>query len=344
MEDERDVRLRRQIEDLVRSRLVLLEQDISRLQREVNESFTTLLERTDVAAALPESDELLSRISAEVTARVDSAGAESARLGADVALLRDAVVELDEQRTQADVLNALVAGAANFAPRVVLFVVKGANALAWAARGFEDPTNNAVRGLSIPLQSDTVLRAALNSQQTFFGLPDEQSENHLIFSRLDGVQPDRVLAVTLRVRSKPAAVLYADSGNAGSVNIEANELLVHTAGVVIELVSLRTRMTEGAGASSASRPSQPAVSGPLPSTPRASGTLSGFSAPLTAPSGPIEPMPAHGSGDLQSAFRQAEAPVESFAPAPVSVAPASTGRTGPLDDEEKLHNDARRFA
>ena len=59
MEDDREDRLRRQIEEIVRSRLVVLEQDISRVQREVNESFTRLLERTDVATSLPEADELL---------------------------------------------------------------------------------------------------------------------------------------------------------------------------------------------------------------------------------------------------------------------------------------------
>ena len=54
MENEREDRLRRRIEELVRARVGLLEQDISRLQREVNESFTRLLEQTDVAASMPD--------------------------------------------------------------------------------------------------------------------------------------------------------------------------------------------------------------------------------------------------------------------------------------------------
>ncbi len=233
MEKEREVRLRRQIEDIVRSRLGLLEQDISHLQREVNESFTRLLERTDAAANMPDSDEMLTQIEAEVNAQIDQAGAESVRLSADIALLRDSVVELDQQTTQAEVLNALVARAANFAPRVVLFVVKSGNALAWAARGFEEHLgNNSVRGLSVPLQSDTLLRAALNSQQTFYGSPDEQSDNHAIFSRLGNIQPQRALAVPLKVRGKSAAVLYADSADRGegATNVEAIELLVQASG------------------------------------------------------------------------------------------------------------------
>ena len=47
MEKEREIRLRQRIEELVRSRVGTLEQDISRLQREINQSFTQLLERSD---------------------------------------------------------------------------------------------------------------------------------------------------------------------------------------------------------------------------------------------------------------------------------------------------------
>ena len=88
MENERDVRLRRRIEELVRARVGLLEQDISRLQREINESFNGLLERTDVATSQEGEDEAFAQIAAEVTGQIDQAAAESVRLGADIALLR----------------------------------------------------------------------------------------------------------------------------------------------------------------------------------------------------------------------------------------------------------------
>ena len=258
MEKEREVRLRRRIEEMVRARVGSLEQDISKLQREVNESFNRLLEQTDLAAGMPDEDEAFTQLAAEVTAQVDQAGAESVRLGADIALLRDSVAELDEQHTQADVLNALVSRAANFAPRVVLFVVKGGNAVAWAARGLDEGTgNNSVRGMSIALESDTVLRVALSSQQTFYGSPDLQSENQGLFGRLGNVRPQRVLTVPLKVRGKTAALVYADSAERGEVatNVEAIELLAHTAGLVVELVSLRSRMSDGAQPAKQSAPS-----------------------------------------------------------------------------------------
>ena len=358
MENERDVRLRRRIEELVRVRVGLLEQGISRLQGEVNESFNRLLEQTDAAASTTDQDDAFTQIAAELTAQIDQAGAESVRLGADIALLRDSVAELDGQRTQAEVLNALVARAANFAPRVVLFVVKGGNAVAWAARGLDDPTaNTSIRGTSIALESDTVLRAALNSQQTFYGSPDLQSENQGLFGRLGKIHPHRVLTVPLKVRGKTAALIYADSAERGEVatNVEAIELLAHTAGLVVELVSLRARMSEAAQSAKqpatpppaaipppAATPPPPAAepvvaasaglrSGALPETPHASSDFI------------IQPEP---TGDLPppaaapTYFRPTPEPTDPTLQAPTSAMPTS----GPLGEEEKAHNDARRFA
>ncbi|MEK6410631.1 MAG: GAF domain-containing protein [Acidobacteriota bacterium] len=343
MEKEREVRLRRRIEEMVRARVGSLEQDISKLQREVNESFNRLLEQTDVVAAMPGEDEAFTQIAAEVTAQVDQAGAESVRLGADIALLRDSVTELDEQRTQADVLNALVARAANFAPRVVLFVVKSGNAVAWAARGLDDGAgNNSVRGMSIPLQSDTVLRVALNSQQTFYGSPDLHSENQVLFGRLGTIHPQRVLTVPLKVRGKTAALVYADSADRGEVstNVEAIELLAHTAGLVVELVSLRARMSEGTQAPKQQTPAPPAAepaatsatvrSGALPETPRASSDLT----PQPGPSGDLQPPAA------PTYFRPTVEPAVSA----VQSAASEPSASGALGEEEKAHNDARRFA
>jgi hypothetical protein len=391
VEKEREIRLRQRIEELVRSRVGVLEQDISRLQREINQSFTQLLEQTDSAATMPEGDELLGQISAEVTAQVDQAAAESVRLGSDIALLRDSVVELNEQHTQAEVLNALVARVANFAPRVVLFVVKSANALAWTARGLDETVGNAsVRGLTVSLQSDTVLRGALNAQQTFYGSPDQQAENSLIFGKLANLRPQRVLGVPLKVRGKAAAILYADSADRGeaAINVEAIELLVNTAGMVVELVSLRARMVEGAQAKPAAQASAAQAPAPArPVEPPAPSAPPVAAEPPPAPAPPVE-QPAPSAGDWQ--FQAASAPEpppasHAFAPAveppqevqpspppapsrvsgelwgarqsgalsapPVEPsrsaegAPSFTSRSAAdMTDEEKAHNDARRFA
>ncbi len=297
MENERDARLHQHLEELVRSQLGRLEKDISRLQREINESFTNLLEATDAASTLSPTDGVIEQINAEINARVDQVSAQSVQPSGDIALLRDSVTEMDAQRNQAEVLNALVSRAANFAPRVVLFVVKGNNAFAWAARGFDGPEgNNAIRGLSFPLQADTALRVALDAQQTFFDAPDQQAENQLLFSRLGNVKPERVLSVPLKVRQKSAALLYADSGQQGAsaLNFEAIELLVHSAGIVVELVSLRARMSEGAQPASKPTASEP-VSQPVNTTSSLAEVKPAEPEPQPAPpvvSAPVQTLPA----------------------------------------------------
>jgi hypothetical protein len=358
VENEREIRLRQQIEELVRSRVGMLEQDISRLQREVNESFTRLLERTDSAASIPETDEALNQIAGSIAAEIGQASSEGVRRTADVALLRDSVSELNQQQTQAEVLNALVSRAANFAPRIVLFVVKGTNALAWAARGLEDGAGGtSIRGMSVPLQADTALRTALSSQQTFYGSPDEQPENGSIVRRLGSTVPQRLLAVPLRVRGKTAAVVYADSAERGedSTNVEAIELLVNTAGLVVELVSLRSRKpgeTQQARTSESLGEHQPPASGPVPPSaplqarqpapaaisveeqPRSSAPLA--AAPVVHPGfgSPVEAQPSPPSWGARSGQSGASVPQsESFTPTPAKS-----------EEEEKMHNDARRFA
>lgn len=331
MENERDNRLRQQIEELVRSRVGVLEQDISHLQREFNASFTRLLERTDAAASLPDSEPLIAQLAAQVTAEIDQATTSSVRLIADIALLRDSVSELNEQRNQAEVLNTLVARAANFAPRVVLFVVKSGNALAWAARGFDDNvSNNSVRGMSVSLQNDTALRAAVSEAQTCYGAPEQQSENNLLFSRFGNTQPQRVLVVPLKVRGKAAAILYADSADRGesSINVEAIELLVSTAGLVVELVSLRSRM--GDSGSLAREPqAKPAAPFVAPSAP--------LPTPEAAPEPTLEPAqeaaPEPATAEHVQPSVEAETPVE-VAPSVEAAPPAAEEVAPPTPVEE----------
>jgi hypothetical protein len=357
----------RQIEELVRARVSPLEQDISRLQREVNQAFTSLLERTDAAASVPEQDDVLSTIAAGIEGEIGRVSADSARLRSDLALLRDGVDHLGKQTTQAEVLNALIERASSFAPRLLLFVVKADNALGWAAGGTEEPLEkSAVRGIAIPLGTDTILRAALSSQQTFYGSANDQKDNGLVTSRLGQGIPERLLAVPLKVRGKSAAVLYADSSDRGgnSINVEAIELLVSTTGFVVELTSLRTRAGDAAA-----RPAPPQAQAARPGAKDVAAPVEAPSGDLPLPSGPLPAPPApeppaevkqsapaffkpaaepHQSASEPAAVQPPPAVVPQAAePAPVRAPePLRTGplRTGSLDPEEEQHNNARRFA
>src|SRR5262249_19578121 len=155
---------------------------------------------------------------------------------------------------------------------------------------------NAIRSLSISTQSDTILRAALGSGETYYGTADQQPENQIVYGRLGRSVPDRMLAVPLKVRGKPAAGLYAESADRGedSINVEGIELLVNTTGLVVELTSLRARIGE-------STAKQPAAAPPAPQ-PAVTAERAGLgtqqpSAPLPGMSGGLVSPGGQGSGD-----------------------------------------------
>src|ERR1044071_2627822 len=70
---------------------------------------------------------------------IEMAAAESSRAKAssDMAIVKAAIAEINEQKSQAEILKALVNRASSFAPRVAFFVVKGDQAGGWRGRGFE---------------------------------------------------------------------------------------------------------------------------------------------------------------------------------------------------------------
>jgi hypothetical protein len=190
--------------------------------------------------------------------------------------LRSAIDEIDSQRTQSETLTALVRRAAQFAPRVVFFVVKGGDAVGWKASGFENGLNDeTVRQFSVPTAKPSLLQEALTGFCTAVGRSTSPGENSAVLGPYGSPAPERALATPLVVRGKAAAVLYADSGtqSENSINISAIETLMRVASMGIELLPARRgfeppRSTAPiAQASPAAAPAPAQVSAPLATPP-----------------------------------------------------------------------------
>ncbi len=304
-----------------------------------------------------------------LTASAAPAIATSAR-GADFDLLKAAVEEIDAQRTQSDALAALVHRAAQFAPRIVFFVVKSGSAMGWKTSGFTNGLNDeAVRSLNVPINANTLLREALDRQSAAAGGPYSHTDNSIILGRYGTPAAEQAIAVPLVVRGKAAAVLYADAGtqSGSAINLEALEALTRVTSMAIELLPVR-RGTEQA------RPATPpAQTTPTPAPPPAVMEPSPTAMPTVFYGGMGDEPPTR----TQSAF-QAETAQQAFAqtsPAPAPVPPtpppaeermefavaATTARISTEgqateqtteaaspeamnEAEVRAHNDARRFA
>ncbi|HJU54027.1 MAG TPA: hypothetical protein VJ715_05630 [Pyrinomonadaceae bacterium] len=264
--------LRDAVDEYINSRLGGLQQEITRLQSQVNEAFTQLAERAggeadpdhSVAASISE------HIRAAHERGIEEAAAESARTRAssDLAILKAGIEDLSEQHSQSEILSTLVNRAASFAPRVAFFVVKNEQAIGWRARGLEGSVgDDAVRELVLPLSADTPLSDVVRSRNTWSGAPGSNAEDYLLLNHLGSDPPQRMVAIPLIARGRAAAVLYADSAalDADAINLEALETLVRVAGMAVELLVGGGGARPAAAAAPAQQP-QPAAAAAVPET------------------------------------------------------------------------------
>ncbi|HEY0762049.1 MAG TPA: hypothetical protein VGD61_06715 [Pyrinomonadaceae bacterium] len=371
--------LRREIESYLENRLSAVKQEITTLQSLLNESLTTFLERqSDVQMEGSMVAAIQEHLHAAHERGVELAASESSRAKAssDMAIVKSAIQEINDQKSQADILKALVNRASSFAPRVAFFVIKGEQATGWRGRGFEGSVgDDAVQQISFSVNDDTVVGSAAKGLATFSGGPGSHSEDHMIMNRLGEEQPQRVVAVPLKARGRAVAVLYADSAglDAESINLEALETLVAVSGMAVELLSVsRAGAAPKKAVEEAPAPveeAQPAYEpaseyseepAPAPE-PEPEATFSGAETiqgyqpepePVQAESSSfIEPVAAdEPAGVFDDPAMPAEEPASmseeppAWAPAPVEAAPAAPRRRYGQDAElpVEVHGDEER--
>lgn len=374
--------LRHEVETYFEGRLSAIKQEVDALQSLLNESLAGLLNRqSDLQMEGSLATSIAEHLRAAHERGVELAASESSRAKAssDMAIVKAGIFEVNEQKSQADILKALVNRAASFAPRVAFFVVKGGQASGWRGRGFEGTVGDqSVQQISVPIDSDTVLGTAARSLQTWSGGPGSHAEDHLLLNRLGEESAQRIVSIPLTVRGKAVAILYADSAglDSESINLEALETLVRVAGMAVELLSVtQTAATPKRVAEEAPRvPVEEPVASYTPTSeyqaaePVASESDFSGAETIETTYSAAEPGPAQvdeqtpvteyashidHAGEESSTLLGEEPPSWNAEPQPEEPAAAPRRRYGqeaelPVevanDEERRLHNDARRFA
>ena len=373
--------LRREIESYLENRLTAVKQEITTLQSLLNESLSSFLERqTDVQMEGSMVAAITEHLHAAHERGIELAASESSRAKAssDMAIVKSAISEINEQKSQSDILKTLVNRASSFAPRVAFFVIKGDRATGWRGRGFEGTVGDeSIQQISLSMSSDTVVSSAAKALATWSGGPGSHAEDHSLLNRLGEEPPQRIVAIPLVVRGRAVAVLYADSAglDSESINLEALETLVTVSGMAVEILSVsRATPAPKKAAEETAAPVEQPQSSYEPSSeyvePPASAVEPSYSGadtietyePEPAQVEPAEFVDAVPVDEPAGVFDETPAEPASFteelpkwAPAPVEEAPATSprrryGQDAELpvevssDEERRLHNDARRFA
>jgi hypothetical protein len=373
--------LRHELESYIEGRIGGIRQEIAALQSQLNESLSRLLDRqSEVQLDGSVSASILEHLRAAHEQGIDLAVSESSRAKAssDMAIVKAAISEVDEQDSQAGILKVLVNRAASFAPRVAFFVIKGEQSIGWRARGFQGTVgDNAIHQMSFPVAADTSVGHAARSRDSWSGSSSSHPENHLILNRLGEEPPSRIVAVPLVVRNRTVAVLYADSADLDSdaINLEALETLVRVSGMAVELlVSRAAPATQSAAPQAvpverAATPEQPSYTPaveygeitPVVEESAPAAEVKEFEVPpqpqYTAPEVEYQPQPQPHVAEIEATTAPIETPVDISAglvpveePAPATTPRRRYGQDVELpvevasEEERRLHNDARRFA
>jgi hypothetical protein len=357
--------LRHEIESYIEGRLGGIKQEIAALQSQLNESLSRLMDRqSEVQLDGSVASSILEHLRAAHEEGVDFAASESSRAKAssDMAIVKAAISEIEEQQSQADILKILIHRAAAFAPRVAFFVIKGGQSIGWRARGFQGTVgDNVIQEISFPVAADTAVGNAARSCTSWSGGPGSHSEDYLLLNPLGDEPPARIVAIPLVVRDRAVAVLYADSAGLDSeaINLEALETLVHVAAMGVELLAARSAPAQQQTGPQAraeesriqeSRPPQPSAYTPTAEYDEITPVVE-ESAP-TEVVAEIEYEPVVEAEPAQPEARPS-APETPAAPPTAPPSEAPRRRYGadaelPVDvaneEERRLHNDARRFA
>ena len=329
--------LRREIESYLETRMSAVKQEITTLQSLVNESLSTFLERhADVQMEGSMLASITEHLHAAHERGVELAASESSRAKAssDMAIVKSAISEINEQKSQAEILKALVNRAASFAPRVAFFVIKGEQASGWRGRGFEGSVgDDAIQEISFSVNADTVVGSAAKQLATWSGGPGSHSEDHLILNRLGEETAQRIVAIPLKVRGRAVAVLYADSAglDSESISLEALETLVTVSGMAVELLS---------AARGATAPKRIAEEAPAPPEPQPSYEPTSEYTPEPEPQSP--PEPSFSGAETIESYQPAYEETPSYEQA--SVEPASFVEAVPVEEPAGVFEDSSATA
>jgi hypothetical protein len=369
--EELENSLLKSVEAFLNERLQAIEEQLSKLQQDFHDQIARVRETASSTAM--ENTPLASTIAGHLqTAREQKLSGSAAPAPMDLSALKNGIKEIQNERTQSDVLTALLRAGARFADRTVLFVVKGNQAIAWRAcqanRGSVEPVSGVAASLT---EENVVGRAAQTRSIEIAALAGANGRG--LIAQLGG-DAQQAVAIPLVVRNKVVAVLYADSAwpHPGAIQLEALEVLERVATMAVELVSPRLAQTQPASIQSqpAAEPVREVAAIPVAAEAAAEETQApaevSDAQPSEAESAAVETIEAAPvSESTEPPIAEAPAPEPSAteaAPVP-SPEPASfTPHSAPLggarrfgsseadlpvdvsDEERRLHNDARRFA
>ncbi|HOW45151.1 MAG TPA: hypothetical protein PK919_08275 [Candidatus Aminicenantes bacterium] len=220
------------------------------VEKVINEKVQLLLNRIDSFQSsvfrdiekLKDMDEL-----ARFTLPKELAGRdEDADAAADVATLNEFVKKISTASNQLLLIGSIIEGINRFCDRAALFLLRDDKLVGWRGKGFSGEngqiSDEELKRIFFSLSANTVLKAVIESKKSYAGDPLHKPDDFLIYNRLGGGKPKRILVLPFFVKGKPQAVIYADSLTGAPIRSKPIEVLATVGELSLDLLPLRQKL------------------------------------------------------------------------------------------------------
>jgi hypothetical protein len=225
--------------------------------------------------------------------------------GSSAATLQKAISAIQAGTTQKEILRALLDNTVLYSGRAALFVVKNGSATGWQGVAFDN--NDAIKDFALELGSGLPSRA-VQSRASQTGASSDMDPR---FTAQFGAAKGEMAVLPLLLKDKVSALVYADGGDAGALDISALDVLVRATSAWLEVIAQRKQAQKDGTP-------EPEMHAPAPAA--------------------NDPFAAH-------------VPIHSKAheePAPMAAMSAAAGWGGatsaPSGEDAEIHKKAQRFA
>jgi hypothetical protein len=162
---------------------------------------------------------------------------------ADAANLEAAALRLQRAETRDDVFAVILDFVAARFRRTALFVVQGDRVTGWSGRG-EGIEPIRVRQVMVSLDRPSLFSFFRGGADFYQGPVADQPANTRFYLDLGCPPPARALLLPLRIKDRPAVILYADNASDAGTGFDATPLrrLLAKASLALEILILRTKI------------------------------------------------------------------------------------------------------
>ena len=171
---------------------------------------------------------------------------QDSRADKKIDILHEFVKKISAADNQNALIDSLLAGINNFCSRAALFLVRDDKLVGWSGQGFSQRPDaikdKEIKKIFFSISADTIFKQVLTTKQPYSGAPFSQADDHLIYSRFGGGNPDEIVVLPFFVKGKPQAVIYADTFGEQPIEQREIEILSIVGEMSLDLLPIRQKM------------------------------------------------------------------------------------------------------